>query len=337
MFEGGRNSIREQAKAWATENKNRKVDLLHEKGFAVELTWQGIKHGIRHSDEMSGRAVPALPDLIARARITGHVGETYTLISGMTVAGEKWAVKITAKKRSQGVLLYDHAVFEKKEPASPGDDRLRNQTTQEVPAGNLTVGDALDSVKGLGAAHQNLLDSGPSLSTGRADLAGFMAGDALRRVKDPLRRVQAMSRIARNFQDLKLVNERLELLAGGKRVGKSLLKEAAMREAMRHEELIGEVWGRHYGILSDEDLTRIKSQPGHQLLADPESHLRGRVMSKAKAIKDHPDMFRIHSAGDYDGVDGVGRSVFGGSLMPDQAAQELFDAGLIKTPTPARG
>ncbi|MEI7955996.1 MAG: JAB domain-containing protein, partial [Verrucomicrobiota bacterium] len=76
-----------------------------------------------------------------------------------------------------------------------------------------------------------------AFATGPAELAGFMAGDALRRIKDPLRRVQAMSRIARNFQELKLVNERLELLAGGKRVGKSLLKEAAMREAMRHEEL----------------------------------------------------------------------------------------------------
>jgi len=94
-----------------------------------------------------------------------------------------------------------------------------------------------------------------SFATGPAELAGFMAGDALRRIKDPLRRVQAMSRIARNFQELKLVNERLELLAGGKRVGKSLLKEAAMREAMRHEELLAEVWGRHLGILSEDYLS----------------------------------------------------------------------------------
>jgi len=57
-------------------------------------------------------------------------------------------------------------------------------------------------------------------------------------------------------------------------------------------------------------------------------------MSKAQAIKKHPDRFALHRGGEYDGSDGISRTVFGGQLMPDQAAQELFDAGLIADPTP---
>lgn len=161
-----------------------------------------------------------------------------------------------------------------------------------------------------------------------------LMGDALARVKDPIRRAQAMAKISKNFNELRLAAERVELLAGSKRLRKSLQKEAAMREAQRAAELENDAYARHYGILSNEDLTKIKSMPVHAYLADPNSNLRGRLMSKTAAIKAHPDLFQVHRAGDYDGADGVSRSVFGGSVMPDQAAQELFDAHLIPEPTP---
>jgi len=169
-----------------------------------------------------------------------------------------------------------------------------------------------------------------------ASAAGMLSGDAVSRIRDPERRAKAMSRIARNFEALRLQLERLELLAGSKRMRKSLAKEAAMREAMRAEELENEAYAKHWQVLEGEDLTKIKAQPVHAILASPDSPLHGRLMSRSAAIKKHPDLFQIHRAGDYDGSEGVGRSNFGGQLMPDQAAQEIFDnyPGLLRAPTP---
>lgn len=172
-----------------------------------------------------------------------------------------------------------------------------------------------------------------SLSLAPSRAAGLIEQDAVSRIKDPIRRAQAMSRIARSFEGLRLTLERLELTAGSKRLGKSLAKEAAMREAMRAEELENDAYARHWQVLSNDELTKIKAQPVHAYLANPDSHLHGRLMSRSAAIKRHPDLFQIHRAGDFDGSEGVNRSVFGGQLMPDQAAQELFDHHLIKSPT----
>jgi hypothetical protein len=174
---------------------------------------------------------------------------------------------------------------------------------------------------------------GNPFSLGPAKLAGAIQGDVVSRIRAPEQRIEVMSRMARAMENLRLQAERLELLQGGKRLKKSLRKEAAMREAQRHQELENEAYSRHYGILSNDDLTRIKAQPAHAHLADPSSPLHGRLMSKSKAIEKHPDLFQIHRPGDYDGSDGISRSVFGGTLMPDQAAQELYEAGIIKEPT----
>ena len=173
-----------------------------------------------------------------------------------------------------------------------------------------------------------------SLSLGPADTAGILSGDALSRIEDPRRRAQAMIRIARNFDELKVSTERALLLSKTKQGKGELKRQANLQEEMLADKYVGEAYAKHQGILSNEDLTKIKSQPGHELLANPDTHLRGRVMSKREAIRQHPDMFIVNRPGDYDGADGVGRSVFGGSLMPDQAAQELYAAHLIKEPTP---
>lgn len=172
-----------------------------------------------------------------------------------------------------------------------------------------------------------------SYSLGSAALADAMKEGAIARIRDPQRRVRAMSAVARKMEQIYLVKARLELIHGSKRAKASLKKEAAFREASLAEQYENEAYARHYGILEDDDLLKIKSQPVHAYLADPDSPLRGSLMSKTQAIKNHPDLFRLHRAGDYDGSDGVSRSVFGGTRMPDQAAQDLYDANLIKEPT----
>lgn len=174
---------------------------------------------------------------------------------------------------------------------------------------------------------------GPALSIGPAQVADVMAGNALARITDPRRRTQVMSRIARDFNAMRLQIDRMVSLSGIRRSKGDLRREAMAREDLRAEELIADVHRRFGEIMADEDLVKIKSQPVHAALADPTSPLRGRLKSKAAAIREHPDMFQLHRAGDYDGSDGVSRSVFGGQRMPDQAAQELYDAGLIPEPT----
>lgn len=91
--------------------------------------------------------------------------------------------------------------------------------------------------------------------------------------------------------------ERLELEIGSKRLSKSLQREAAMRQAMRHEELENQALARHSGILSDEDLTILTEQPLHSRVVNKvrdkigRLRLQGQMLSRSAAAKKHPDMF----------------------------------------------
>ena len=170
----------------------------------------------------------------------------------------------------------------------------------------------------------------PSFSLGSRRLS-VLTQDSIRRIQNPLRRVQAMERVSRKLEDLRLEAERLELLSGTKRLKRSLAREAAIRQALRREELENEAWARHAAILSDDDLTKLRAQPGHAALADPSSPLRGRLLSRTAAAKKHPDLFQLHqNPAEYEGSERVSRTLFGGTLTPDLAAEELFAAGLLR-------
>lgn len=132
---------------------------------------------------------------------------------------------------------------------------------------------------------------------------------------------------------MRLQIDRIASLAGVRRSKGDMRREANAREDLAAEEKIAAIHQRFGSIMADEDLVKIKSQPVHAHLADPTTPLRGRLMSKAAAIKAHPERYQLHRGGEYDGSDGVSRSVFGGQNMPDQAAQELYDEGLISEPT----
>jgi hypothetical protein len=194
-----------------------------------------------------------------------------------------------------------------------------------------------DSAGNIIPLSQRFNQSSPA-DSGAASLApsrglDLMRMNALDRVRNPRRRAEIFQRISREFERLKLDAERFELVAGSKRMRKSLLKEAAMREAVRREELENDVYARHWELLSNEDLVRIKSQPVHAALADPDSPLRGRLMSRSAAMKHRAELFgEDYKGGEWDGSDGLSRSIFGGTLTPDQAAQELYDEGLINSP-----
>ena len=109
---------------------------------------------------------------------------------------------------------------------------------------------------------------------------------------------------------------------------RSLNKEQAFREAARREELEAEVYGVYGDVLENESLGQLwGAGPVMEYLSKPDDKLHGRLMSKSQALKSGKFS---ESNGDYDGIDGVPRVVFGGSLMPDQVAQELFESGILK-------
>jgi hypothetical protein len=179
-----------------------------------------------------------------------------------------------------------------------------------------------------------IADDRLSFSLGSRRLS-VLAQDSIRRIQNPLRRAQAMERLSRKLEDLRLEAERLELLSGTKRLKRALTREAAVRQALRREELENEAWARHSAILSDDDLVKIKAQPGHAYLSDPSSPLKGRLESRTAAAKRHPDLFQIHqNPAEYEGSENVSRTLFGGTLTPDQAARDMFEAGLLREATP---
>lgn len=169
----------------------------------------------------------------------------------------------------------------------------------------------------------------PSMSLGPAALADLLGKDAVSRIKDPVRRAQAMSRIAREMEAARLQFERLELVAGSKRLKKSLAREASIREALRREELENETMARHWQVLSDDDLVKIKSQPAHRLLSDPANPLRGRIQSRTETIRKNPELYTFKDPAEYNGSETVTRTLFGGTLTPDLAVEELVQEGLL--------
>ena len=196
-----------------------------------------------------------------------------------------------------------------------------------------------DEVNEAQAFHEETPDQFPVFSLGSSRMLENLNSNAITRIQSPAVRHEAMAKLSRKLEDLRLSAERLELMAGVKRLKKSIRTEAKRIEETRLNELMVKIHDDFQSVLTDEDLVRIKAQPGHELLAVTKKdgtldHLHGRLMSLAAAVKKHPDLFQLHRPGDYDGADGVSRTVFGGNLMPDQAAEELFAAHLISEPTP---
>ena len=113
------------------------------------------------------------------------------------------------------------------------------------------------------------------------------------------------------------------------RTPESLTKEQAFREAMRREELEAEVYGVYGEVLDNEAMAQMwGAGPVMGMLARPGTKFQGKLISKSAALKSNK--FNERKQGDYDGAHGIPRVVFGGSIMPDEMAHELFGMGLLK-------
>lgn len=112
-----------------------------------------------------------------------------------------------------------------------------------------------------------------------------------------------------------------------------LNKEQAVQEAFRREELEAEVYTRHSNVFGNEDMASLWSSPLMQALFRPEGTPLHQGILRSKASASRSSWFD-EKQGEYDGAEDLPRFIFGGNTMPDQAAQELYDAGLLREPTP---
>lgn len=186
-------------------------------------------------------------------------------------------------------------------------------------------------------------DEGDPFALAPARMVESLELNAAARIQDPETKAAVFSRMLAKLGVLKRDRDEIGSAFGrgyrrdaidDPRTLRSIRREAAFREAARRAELEDEAHARHAGILENEDVAKLKQQPVHAYLADPDSPLRGRLMSPTVATGRGLNFFDPETHGDFDGAGDVSRSVFGGSLMPDQAAHELFEEGLISAPTP---
>lgn len=187
---------------------------------------------------------------------------------------------------------------------------------------------------------ERVQEDSPAFSVGWSGVADAIRGDAIGRIKNPMRRAEAMRRVAEAMAEAKAGLERLEVRVGSRRLKRSLQNEMKMRQALRAEELEMDAMRKHLGaLMAPEESAMLFEQPVHAALTTEKvdkngrKYRAGRIMSKTAAVKRRPELFETQGlGGHYDGSETAHRGLFGGSMEPDVLAQELFNDGLIPEP-----
>ncbi|MDC0088173.1 hypothetical protein OAI07_01380 [Akkermansiaceae bacterium] len=172
-------------------------------------------------------------------------------------------------------------------------------------------------------------------SVGNSKMADSIITDVSKRITNPEAKVRIMGTVIEKMgamkRDVDVVKnafgkEVIQKAIVDPRTMKSLKKESAFRQADLTEQYVNEVHEQAGFILEQEDLAKLKEQPLHAYLSKPNDPLHGQMMSKSQAVKQD----KLGSKdGDFDGAANVSRTLFGGTLMPDQASAELYEQGLI--------
>lgn len=199
--------------------------------------------------------------------------------------------------------------------------------------GNANLHTEADLVKGA--------EDGP-FSLSPAAFVESLSMNVTTRIKDPKVKAAMFTRMLDRLGSLKRDRDELGIAFGkhykrraiqDPRTEKSIRREAAVREAIRREELEDEAHAKHGGILQGDDLSKLWNNPTWAAIATPGDPLHGRIMSFSAALSRGENFFDPKKQGDYDGADGVPRVAFGGQNTPDQIAEELYRDGLLKEPT----
>ena len=105
------------------------------------------------------------------------------------------------------------------------------------------------------------------------------------------------------------------------KVDTSVKEQFIKHRDMLKDQYEGEVMARYGELLENDEVTKLRSQPIHEFIADPNNPLKGRLMSVTEA-KRQGRYGKIH--GQYEGAEGVSRTMFGGTMTPQDMAKELF-------------
>jgi len=172
---------------------------------------------------------------------------------------------------------------------------------------------------------QGYFPSSPSFSPGDARMLSDLSENVMRRVRAPEARAVVFEQLVDRIDSLK--RDVAKMIFGGTveqeaipdaRSMKSLKKEAAFRQAARHDELEMELDSEMRTLGADLAVS-VKDMPVHSALIDGGYKLTTKKKALTEGRMQETD-------GDFDDAGGLHPSVFGGDTMPDVAAQAL--AGL---------
>ena len=140
--------------------------------------------------------------------------------------------KLTVKEflhESDGSRIYSVEAVDVVKPAGNWVSKIPEDSQSTPQAGfEEKLQQRIDEVKPSGDA---------SFSLASSRMLENLNSNAITRIQSPARRHEAMSKLPRKLEDLRLWAERLELLAGVKRLKKSIRTEAKRREEIRLNEL----------------------------------------------------------------------------------------------------
>ncbi len=322
-------------------------------GRKFEFTLQQFGKPKSHSaDPRIMKLVPALPDLLKNAVLLDterevdqekyrNIDAWHTYGVRAVLDGQALFVQLSTFEQN-GVemvgLYHDHNVLteEAYQWGKKNGEKQSGGPTDPVTNRAVTP-DALAKSK----MYQILASVKKSeYSLAPASMVESLSLNAAAKIKDPRVKAGMFQRMTEKLGLLKRDRDELGIAFGkgykkaailDPRKEASIKKESAMRKALRRVELEDEAHARHGGILHGEDLSKLWNNPVWSHIARPDDKLHGRIMSLAAWKRRNPGE---NYAGEYDGSGDIPRVAFGGDRAPDQIAQELYDAGLIKHPTP---
>jgi len=338
-------------------NAGQKLALLPEGIAEADITDDMINEGISHiaeaeilrtrkraKDDKTLKISPGIisRNLLALSKLVGEkrLGKFRALLDGARGVFGLSSARVLAMQKGFREGRFDMASYEAFLDKLTGRDHQAEHNGMARDEAAALVGEAVESGEMFGIVKG--AKSSP-LSLAPASMVEGLQLNAAARIKDPRVKAAMFTRMLDKLGALKRDKDELGIAFGkgykrkaieDPRKSASIRKERNMREALRREELEDEAHARHGGILDQKELAQLKAQPVHGYLANPDTPLRGRLMSQSAAAARGETFFDPKKQGDYDGAGAASRSLFGGELMPDQAAQELFDAGLINSPTP---
>lgn len=218
--------------------------------------------------------------------------------------------------------------------------KLRENLRGPQSAG-LTVADTSSGVpdeKGAGNYLSGNDTGASSFSLANKTQVASLYNNAQKMASKPEQKLAIFQKIASALSDLKREQDSIITAFGKEHVRKAIVDprtltqlkaEARVKREEFFEEIEGEIMASFGEIVENEDLTKLKAQPIHELFSYPNDPLRGRLVSKAAWKRANPGE---SVPGEFDTASLASPTLFGGSLMPDQAAQEAFEAGLISEP-----